>query len=409
MDHARFSYHPGYMMKPTHRELDFLSKKLHNMRVEMEEIQREQENQHRLEGGNGIVHQSERSAGGLQGDENDDECERMKRETNVTCQRIAERYDALFKFISACPRGKYEQFIEYLLMGGGDDYGNLLCENFYDEQSEYRILWNDNLTLGLTVSTSIIFRREYVPATRTKSPTFIGGMITMYPCHSLSADSDRNSNEQQESKFPEDHGPANVGRIMQGLGSAVNAVSNLSSFPWKPVRDMQVSEKQSALKDDIDYEVALDENEDFFDVGELMRLKKEADETCLNATIEHLLAFVKDHPNAKYHQWIEDLHPENAHDGALLEGFDKIIDHRFFVETSDHRRIWNENLFTFLDPVCSQGRDFVPARARNIDDNGETVVAVDILSGSNTNREATTARSVAGESEAMSSDLIQFG
>jgi hypothetical protein len=391
-------------MKPPYCELDFLSEKLHNMRVGMEEIEREREDQLRMEGGNGIVHQSERSAKGLQGDEYDDECERMKRETNVTCQRIAERYDALFKFISACPRGKYEQFVEYLLMGGGDDYYNLLCENFYDEQSEYRTLWNDNLTLGLTVSASAVFRREYVPATKTKSD-----INTIYPCYSLSAGSLHNPNEQKTTTFPEDGGPANISRIMQGLGSAVNAVSNLSSIALKPSRGTQVSEKQSAIKDNTDYEEALDENEDFLDVGELMRLKKEAEETCLNATIEHLLAFVKDHPNAKYHQWIEDLHPENAHDGALLEGLDKIIDHRFFVESSDHRKIWNQNLLTFLDPVTSQGRDFVPARARNIDDNGKTVVAVDILSGSNTSREATIARSVAGESEVMSSDLIQFG
>ncbi|KAL7473109.1 hypothetical protein ACHAXS_013467, partial [Conticribra weissflogii] len=56
------------------------------------------------------------------------------------------------------------------------------------------------------------------------------------------------------------------------------------------------------------------------DYEEAMMLKKEAEESCLNATREHLLEFIKKRPDAKYHEWIEDFHPENAHDGALLEG-----------------------------------------------------------------------------------------
>ncbi|KAL3811678.1 hypothetical protein ACHAXA_002772 [Cyclostephanos tholiformis] len=326
----------------------------------------------------------------------------------MACQRIAERYDALVKFTTIFPRGNYQQFIEYLLMGGGEDYYNLLCENFYDQQSEYRKLWNDNLTLGLTVSTSTHFRREYIPVTRTKSPAFIEGINGMYPWHSLPTDDAWNSNEQQRIAFSEYDSPANNHRIMQGFGSAVNVVSNLSSLAWKPLNDLQVLRKQSALNNDCDFGEGLDENEEFFADRELMRLKKEAEETCLNATIDHLLTFVKENPNAKYHEWIEDIHPENANHGALLEGLEKIIDPRFFVETSDHRRIWNENLLTFLDPVCSQGRVFVPARARNIDDNEEMVVAADILSGSKTSKESTTGQSLEGKSEVMNSDLIQF-
>jgi hypothetical protein len=219
----------------------------------------------------------------------------------------------------------------------------------------------------------------------------------MYSWRSLSADGARNSDEQRPMTFSADD--ANSGQVVQGLGSALNVISNVSSFAWKPLRGTGT---QNAPNIDTDYEAgrpqlehlvaaskpqkwqteeSREENEDILDIEELMRLKKEAEETCLTATTEHLLSFIKDNPSAKYHQWIEDLHPENAHDGELLEGLDKIIDHRFFVEKSDHRRIWNENLFTFLDPVCSQGRGYVPARARYIDDNGEMVVAADILSG----------------------------
>ena len=59
-----------------------------------------------------------------------------------------------------------------------------------------------------------------------------------------------------------------------------------------------------------------------------------------------------------------------------------LIAHRFYVETSDHRRIWNENLYAFLDPIYyPQGREYVPARCRGrpIDDSsndGEVMYGV---------------------------------
>ena len=114
---------------------------------------------------------------------------------------------------------------------------------------------------------------------------------------------------------------------------------------------------------------------------EMMRLKREAEESCLNAKREHLMDFIKDHPDARYHEWIEDVHPENAHAGTLLEGMGKTINHRFFVEESDHRLLWNDNLFTYLNPNTSAGRDFVPARARQTNDCDEMVIAADILTG----------------------------
>ena len=100
---------------------------------------------------------------------------------------------------------------------------------------------------------------------------------------------------------------------------------------------------------------------------DMMRLKREAETSCLNATTEHLLGFVRDNPDAKYQQWIEYLHPENDHDGTLLKGVRKTISHRFFVKESYHRRIWNENLFTLLDQDRLTGHDFVPACARQMD------------------------------------------
>ncbi len=48
----------------------------------------------------------------------------------------------------------------------------------------------------------------------------------------------------------------------------------------------------------------------------------------------------------------------------------KTIDHRFFVDESD-----------LLDPDCLTGRNFVPARARQMDEKGESVVTADLMSG----------------------------
>jgi hypothetical protein len=110
--------------------------------------------------------------------------------------------------------------------------------------------------------------------------------------------------------------------------------------------------------------------EDRREMEAMMKLKEEAKESCLSATTKHLLAFLMDNPNAKFHQWIEDLHPENAHDGMLLEGVGKTIDYHFFVKESD-----------LLDPDCSTGRNFVPARARQMDENGKSVVAADLVLG----------------------------
>jgi hypothetical protein len=132
----------------------------------------------------------------------------------------------------------------------------------------------------------------------------------------------------------------------------------------------------------------------------MMKLKKEAEESCLSATTEHLLAFVMENPDAKYHQWIEDIHPENAHNGTLLEGMGKTIDHRFFVDESN-----------LLDPDCSTGRDFVPVRARQMDENGESVVAADLLSGLPVGRDqipGIPSRGEIGKSDGKSSDLSKM-
>jgi hypothetical protein len=144
-------------------------------------------------------------------------------------------------------------------------------------------------------------------------------------------------------------------RIKQGLGLAISV--NVWLYELRLLRDLQMVEKLNAINIDMEEEetkIKIAQHnrmmEDRREMEAMMRLKKEAKESCLSATTKHLLAFVMDNPNAKYHQWIKDLHPKNVHDGTLLEGMGKTINHCFFVEESN-----------LLDPDSLTRRNFVPA------------------------------------------------
>jgi hypothetical protein len=62
----------------------------------------------------------------------------------------------------------------------------------------------------------------------------------------------------------------------------------------------------------------------------------------------HLEDFVIKNPSGTYEEWIGQLHPDNFHEGVL--------DHRFYVEDSDHRKLWNDSL-------AGSVREFVPAKS----------------------------------------------
>ncbi len=66
------------------------------------------------------------------------------------------------------------------------------------------------------------------------------------------------------------------------------------------------------------------------------RMVHEAVEACLREIEQHLKNFLQSHPTAVYEDWIEHLHPDNS------QYSDQRIDHRFYVEDSDHRIMWNE-------------------------------------------------------------------
>lgn len=76
---------------------------------------------------------------------------------------------------------------------------------------------------------------------------------------------------------------------------------------------------------------------------EATKMMQEAEAACKQVIITHLNAFVEKKPTGTYEQWLRELHPENDYEGQLLEGFSE-IDHRLYVEQSDHLIMWNENL-----------------------------------------------------------------
>ena len=84
------------------------------------------------------------------------------------------------------------------------------------------------------------------------------------------------------------------------------------------------------------------EDADADDLASLERLREEATRACMKEMEDHLVAFLKDMSRGtiapSYEEWVTFLHPENskrAPDGAIT------LDARFYVDRSDHRRLWN--------------------------------------------------------------------
>lgn len=74
----------------------------------------------------------------------------------------------------------------------------------------------------------------------------------------------------------------------------------------------------------------------------------------LDINRRHLNEFLITHPYATYEEWIGKLHPENV---TQQDKTTTTIDHRFYVEDSDHRMLWNE--------MIGEEREFVAVRSLN--------------------------------------------
>jgi len=79
---------------------------------------------------------------------------------------------------------------------------------------------------------------------------------------------------------------------------------------------------------------------------------REAVAACMHTIFEHLSDFQKERPDATYEEWIMKLHPDNADDQRNRDR--GLIDHRFYVEESDHRIIWNDTMDTLATNVTNK-------------------------------------------------------
>jgi len=106
--------------------------------------------------------------------------------------------------------------------------------------------------------------------------------------------------------------------------------------------------------DDLEREQILAEV-DLIEDEEAKVVHREAVALCMQIILEHLRIFLEERPDSTYEEWIRDIHPDNA-DDQRYNSYDDglIIDHRFYVEKSDHRIIWNENMITSATSVTNQ-------------------------------------------------------
>lgn len=74
-------------------------------------------------------------------------------------------------------------------------------------------------------------------------------------------------------------------------------------------------------------------------LAQMERMKQAAYRACLAEVETHLDGFLRKHSGGTYEQWIGELHPENLRINAFSG--EKSVDHRFYIEGSDHLRLWN--------------------------------------------------------------------
>ena len=124
-------------------------------------------------------------------------------------------------------------------------------------------------------------------------------------------------------------------------------------------------EKDQEVADKLDFI-----NQETKEENERKALVREATAKCQAEIENHLGDFLQRRPQGTYEDWIQELHPENVEEGKLLSDV-KEVDLRFFVEDSDHRKLWNERV----------PEKYVPARPFQ----GKDLVAIDLVDNSTSN------------------------
>ena len=163
--------------------------------------------------------------------------------------------------------------------------------------------------------------------------------ISLEEMEELNAQNERENSKHSSSSIGSDETPragggARARRVLQGLRKRRFRRRTESG---RSIEEGSEQYSDSALDIDGEFETEEEKNK------ALDYLKQEAYQACLDAIREHLTVFLQETPDSSYEEWIEELHPENAKSTRnLIRG--KSIDHRFYVEDSDHRQLWNSNL-----------------------------------------------------------------
>jgi hypothetical protein len=117
-------------------------------------------------------------------------------------------------------------------------------------------------------------------------------------------------------------------RLFKNVGSQLSKI-NLSKLIDGMEQDQGFADSLEQLNDRMREE------------SERQGIRREAEVLMLKVVTDHLEEFLTKNPSGTYEEWIQDLHPENANQGLLFSDIQQ-IDERFYVQESDHRRLWNE-------------------------------------------------------------------
>lgn len=132
--------------------------------------------------------------------------------------------------------------------------------------------------------------------------------------------------------------------LQKGWQSAKVAINKVNIGKW--IDDL---EKDQELADELERI-----NEEHQAEAERRHLVVQVREACMDAIRTHLVSFLQENPEGSYEDWVAELHPDNVSE------HDASVDHRFYVEDSDHRILWNEHHQNTDDHAFGFSK-FVPA------------------------------------------------
>lgn len=147
----------------------------------------------------------------------------------------------------------------------------------------------------------------------------------------------------------------NIAKVPRKVGQTVIGVPQTVGRTILSVPEQIL--KKSKHKNDNDDESQLEFaeklafiSEEIIDNQKGRKMVRDSQLQCMKQISDHLKPFLIQNPYANYEEWIADLHPDNA------EYSDGRIDHRFYVQDSDHRKLWNQFMtqLGFVDRIVQQ-------------------------------------------------------